>query len=67
MQEEIYEDESITCNCGLKIYDIDFVDYRCILCFEDEYECKCLNCGYIDNHEFYTNYLCMYCFFGCEI
>lgn len=61
----IQKDDITTCRCGLKNDETDFVDFRCIGCYVDDYSSICILCGYIDSHEIFTNNLCTHCFEWC--
>ena len=47
--------------CGLKIDEIEFIDYRCRICFVND-ELKCILCHQTDGPDFFINYMCESCF-----
>jgi hypothetical protein len=57
----IAKNDGLTCRCGLNVWETDFVDENCIICYVDDYSCTCILCGFIDNHEFFVNFLCHHC------
>lgn len=59
------KEDEFECKCGLKIDEIDFIDFRCSICYIDDFEITCISCGFTNNHETFTNNLCAYCFEWC--
>lgn len=56
------KEDEFECSCGLRIDEISFVDFRCTICYIDDFEITCVICGFSGDQETFTNFMCTNCF-----